>query len=195
MRAGVAWVPALLIALLFGAAAGTINALLSFRLNIMPFIVTIAMSSFWQGLGGFITNNQSIPIANQSFWTLGSYRLFGLFPLPFIIYILLIGIYGYILTSTNFGRKIYMCGGNATAARLAGINVRKMSSILMINCSTLSALGGCILAARLKTVACTSVIGSDLDAITACCPRRHRVHGRRRQHGRRHDRTFTAQRL
>ena len=169
IRAGVHWIPALIAALLFGIAAGYINALLSFRIKIMPFIVTIAMASFWQGLGGFITYNQSIPIASAGFGRLGSYRVFGLFPLPFTIYIALTAIYAYILTSTNFGRKIYMCGGNPTAARLAGIDVRKVNTILMVNCGALSALGGCILAARLKTVSCTSVLGSDLDSITACC--------------------------
>ena len=169
MRAGLHWIPALVLALLFGAAAGYMNALLSFRIKIMPFIVTIAMASFWQGLGGFITNNQMIPIASAGLGKLGSYRVFGLLPLPFVIYIAVAIVYGYILTSTNFGRKIYMCGGNPTAARLAGIDVRKINSILMVNCGALSALGGCILAARLRTVSCTAVLGSDLDSITACC--------------------------
>ena len=169
LRAGMFWILALIIALLFGVAAGIINALLSFRLKILPFIVTIAMASFWQGLGGFITNNQSIPIANPSFTILGSYRVFGLFPLPFIIYVALALIYGYVLTSTSYGRKVYMCGGNPTAARLAGIDVRKVNSILMINCGAVSALAGCILAARLRTVNYVSVVGTDFDSITACC--------------------------
>jgi ribose transport system permease protein len=62
-----------------------------------------------------------------------------------------------------------MCGGNPTAARLAGINVRRVNSILMVNCGFLSAMGGCVLAARLRTVSSGAVIGSDLDSITACC--------------------------
>ena len=169
LRGGMFWILALIISVLFGVAAGAVNALLSFRLKILPFIVTIAMASFWQGLGGFVTNNQSIPIANASFTIIGSYRVFGLFPLPFVIYVALALIYGYILTSTSYGRKIYMCGGNPTAARLAGIDVRKVNSLLMINCGAISALGGCILAARLRTVNYTSVVGTDFDSITACC--------------------------
>jgi len=163
------WIPALIIAVLFGVASGVINALLSFRLKIMPFIVTIAMASFWQGLGGFITNNQSIPIASTGYTAIGSYRVFGLLPLPFVIYIAFALIYGYMLRFSNFGRKIYMCGGSPAAAHLAGINVRRINSILMINCGAISALGGCILSARLKTVSSVSVIGTDFDSITACC--------------------------
>ena len=169
MSAGTHWIPALIIAVLFGVAAGTVNALLSFRLKIMPFIVTIAMASFWQGLGGFVTNNQSIPIASASFGAIGSYKVFGWFPLPFVIYAALALIYGYILTSTNFGRKIFMCGGNPTAAHLAGINVRRINFILMVNCGAISALSGCIHAAKIKTVSCTSILGTDFDSITACC--------------------------
>jgi len=169
LRSGMFWIPALIIAVLFGVASGVINALLSFRLKIMPFIVTIAMASFWQGLGGFITNNQSIPIASTGYTAIGSYRVFGLLPLPFVIYIAFALIYGYMLRFSNFGRKIYMCGGSPAAAHLAGINVRRINSILMINCGAISALGGCILSARLKTVSSVSVIGTDFDSITACC--------------------------
>ncbi len=56
------------------------------------------------------------------------------------------------LNRTRFGRHIYAVGGNAEAARRAGINVDRVRIVCFAMCSLLAAIGGIILASRLGSV-------------------------------------------
>jgi ribose/xylose/arabinose/galactoside ABC-type transport system permease subunit len=114
-----------------------------------------------------LTDNQNIPISNQAFWHVGTFAIFNVFPLPFVIMLVLIAAYGFLLSRTQFGRNIYLVGGNRQAARLSGLNPKAISSLLYINCGAISALGGAVLAARMHSGAPTAVLGTELDAITA----------------------------
>jgi len=76
-------------------------------------------------------------------------------------------VYGVILSYTGFGRRIYITGGNPYAGRLAGIIPEKITTILFINNGVLSSLVGILFASRMHMSSYTSVVGSDLDAITA----------------------------
>lgn len=53
---------------------------------------------------------------------------------------------------TRFGRFVYAVGGNAEAARRAGINVDRIKILVFAICSLMAALGGIILASRLRSV-------------------------------------------
>jgi len=166
LRAGMPWVPALLITLVFGAATGLINA---FFVNIMrfaPFIATLAVSAIYNGLALVITNAQNIPIGNKSFLKLGATN-FGPFPLLFVITVVLLAVYGIVLYATGFGRRIYMTGGNSNAARLAGIKPNRITTILFINNSVIACLTGVLVASRMNMGSPSAIAGADLDAITA----------------------------
>jgi ribose transport system permease protein len=169
LQAGLAWPLAVLITLCFGAFAGLFNAFLCYKLHFFSFIATLAMQSVWTGLVLVITKSNNVAISNEGFWKIGSTRVFGFFPLPFVIMLLLFVIYGIILSNTRFGRKLYMVGGNRAAARLAGINADKIHTIMLINCSTLASLAGIVLAARMHNGSPTACSSSSLDAITASC--------------------------
>jgi len=58
----------------------------------------------------------------------------------------------YMLNRTKFGRHIYAVGGNAEAARRAGINVDNVRIACFALCSLLAVIGGIILASRLRSV-------------------------------------------
>ena len=58
----------------------------------------------------------------------------------------------YVLNRTRFGRHIYAVGGNAEAARRAGINVDNVRIACFALCSLLAVIGGIILASRLRSV-------------------------------------------
>lgn len=163
---GVPWFPAILLTLCAGALMGAINAFFANVLNIMPFIATLGVSTMVSGFGLVFTNAQNIAISNKSFWALGSTNLFNLIPLPFFITFVLLSVYGFILARTRFGRFIYMTGGNASAARLAGINPKTISTILYINGGAIYSLAGILTAARMHMGSPTAVLDFNLDAIT-----------------------------
>jgi D-xylose transport system permease protein len=61
-------------------------------------------------------------------------------------------VWTYVLDRTRFGRHVYAVGGNAEAARRAGINVDNVRIACFALCSLLAVLGGIILASRLRSV-------------------------------------------
>ncbi|MDR1590062.1 MAG: ABC transporter permease [Oscillospiraceae bacterium] len=166
-KAGAPWPVALVAVILIGAAIGAFNAFLINVLNFMGFIATIGVSSMLQGIINIITKARNISISDRGFWSIGTVAVANLFTLPFMIMAALVVVYGIILSRTRFGRTVYMCGGNRRAARLSGLNPKKISTILYINCGALASLGGAILAARMHSGSPKAVLGSELDAITA----------------------------
>jgi D-xylose transport system permease protein len=58
----------------------------------------------------------------------------------------------FILGRTAWGRHVYAVGGNAEAARRAGINVPRIKLTCFVICSTLAAVGGILLASRNNSV-------------------------------------------
>ncbi|NLO47289.1 MAG: ABC transporter permease [Clostridiales bacterium] len=166
LKAGIPWVPALLITLAFGAVTGLINSFFVNKMGFAPFISTLAISTIYGGLSLVITNGANIPVNNKSFLELGSTNLW-IFPLPFIIMTVLLIIYGIMLSATGFGRRIYMTGGNASASRLAGIKPKRITTILFVNNGVIACLAGAILASRMAMGSPSGVTGSDLDGITA----------------------------
>lgn len=79
----------------------------------------------------------------------------------------LIAIFWILLTKTSFGRHVYAVGGNAEAARRAGINVTYIRIMAFTLCSALSAVGGIVLASRSLSVQSQIPATLLLDAIAA----------------------------
>ncbi|HVB59622.1 MAG TPA: inner-membrane translocator [Ktedonobacteraceae bacterium] len=79
----------------------------------------------------------------------------------------LIAIFWILLTKTSFGRHMYAVGGNAEAARRAGINVIYIRIMAFTLCSALAAVGGIILASRSLSVQSQVPATLLLDAIAA----------------------------
>jgi D-xylose transport system permease protein len=69
---------------------------------------------------------------------------------PMILVILVAGTF--LLSRTSFGRHIYAVGGNAEAARRAGINVKRVRTIAFVLCSSLAAVAGMLFASRMNSI-------------------------------------------
>jgi len=164
---GLPWPAALFISIVFGMLAGLLTAFLVNVLNISAFIATLAMTTIYQGVAQQVSNSQTMPLKNPAYWKLGASIGNSPIPLPFLIMTVLFIIYGIILAKSKFGRNLYVCGGNPNAARLAGLNPKKMHTILFVNNGAIAALAGCLLAAKMRSANFTSVLGTEFDAITA----------------------------
>lgn len=84
-----------------------------------------------------------------------------------VIVIAVVAIYHYITTETVLGRHIYAVGGNIEAAKLSGINVKKITYIVFASMSMLAALSGILFASRLQSASTTAGTLFELDAIAA----------------------------
>ena len=115
----------LLLAIGFGAAAGAFNGVLVIRLQINAFIVTLATYIMIRGLGLVLTGGRSMYGLPADFRAVATTDVFGL-PLLVLILVLAYVAFHVVLTRTQFGRYVYLVGGNPTAPFRAGINVRRV---------------------------------------------------------------------
>jgi len=89
-------------------------------------------------------------------------------PMVLTIVALLVLIYAFITNRTVFGRRIYAFGGNKMAARLSGINTKRLMFLVYTNMGLLAALAGVLFAGRLGSASPKAGEGFELDAIAAC---------------------------
>jgi len=80
-------------------------------------------------------------------------------PLAVLILVGFVLVFQYITTRTTFGRHIFAVGGNAEAARRAGIRVERVRVAVFVIASTMAAVGGVMLASRLLAVTQSSGAG------------------------------------
>jgi ribose transport system permease protein len=166
----VPWPIFVLCALVFGVISGSINAFFANGLGLMPFICTIGMSSVWTGLAALYTRGSTIPIRNATFNSIAAKYVFGT-PIPwtFVFALVLAFVYSTVVKYTRFGRSILMSGGNPTAARLAGLNPKRIQATLFINNGVLAALAGLIWASQQKMGSPTGLTTAapDMSCLTA----------------------------
>ena len=73
-------------------------------------------------------------------------------PIVIPVVLALLVIFTVLLSRTAFGRHVYAVGGNAEAARRAGINVARIRLLCFVLCSTIAAIAGVLLASRVNSV-------------------------------------------
>jgi ribose transport system permease protein len=149
-----------------GLFIGYINSLLVNRLKLEAFIATLATMSIFRGLAFIICGGKAVFVTNAAFLKMGSGRFFGI-PIPVIIFLISFIVFIIILDRTRFGRNVYMVGGNATAARLAGINAQKLRTKIYMIAGGFAALGGILQAGRMSSGQPSTSEGLEFDAVTA----------------------------
>ena len=89
-------------------------------------------------------------------------------PVVLVIMFVLVAIYHFITSKTVAGRQVYALGGNAKAARLSGINTKKVFFWVYANMGILAAIAGIVLSARNASATPKAGDGFELDAIGSC---------------------------
>jgi ribose/xylose/arabinose/galactoside ABC-type transport system permease subunit len=142
---------AVLITLIFGAVAGLVNGGVTVSFSVPPFIVTLATMYIFRGLA-YIYTGGGYPISNvpKNFDILGRGYL-AYIPIPIIVMALIFCIFIWFLNYTKYGLYIYCVGGNETASKLFGVNVKLVKLMSYVIGSVLASLGGIILASRLNS--------------------------------------------
>lgn len=90
--------------------------------------------------------------------------------IPYVLLLMgiLVGVYHFVTSKTVAGRQIYALGGNAKAARLSGIDTRKVFFWVYTNMGILAAVAGIVLSARNASATPKAGDGFELDAIGSC---------------------------
>jgi ribose transport system permease protein len=167
MRANLPVPLAVLAGLVTGLASGAVSGTLVAFGNIPPFIATLGTMTVARGLSFTLT--QAIPISGlpktfTTFWGTGS--TLGI-PNPVIIMVILVLIFAFVLAKTKLGRHVYATGSNFEAARLSGVNTRKVLITVYVFSGLLAAFAGLIMAARIISAQPSAGDGYELDAVAS----------------------------
>jgi ribose/xylose/arabinose/galactoside ABC-type transport system permease subunit len=141
----------LVVCLAVGAAAGWVNALPVVKLNLPPFITTLAMLEMAVGAAFILSHGRPVALQSTAFQNTGIGSFFGgvttalhlpNVPIPVIWMLVVIGVASVLLTRTRFGRYVFAIGGNEEAARLAGINVGRVKTAVYRSSGACAAIVG-----------------------------------------------------
>jgi ribose transport system permease protein len=163
---GFRFVPALLLTLAAGAMMGGFNGLVSAKLSLPSFIVTVATMGIYRGLVSLPTNGAPAMIDNDTWLAIGSESWLGL---PIIIWIMavLFVVNQVVLSNSIFGRQAYLTGGNKEAAIYSGIRVDLIKIVVFTISGVMAAVSGILLSSRLSSAQTNAGMGYELDAIAA----------------------------
>lgn len=166
MEGGVPAPAGVLIGVLTGLFWGFVNGILTARLRIAPFIVTLGTLGIIRGITLIITNGLPVHRVPPGFAFLGAGNLLGV---PFVLWVVVICALAthVILEHTRLGRYAFAIGSNPDAAVYAGVPVGFVITAVYALGGLLTGLAGMIEASRLMTGQPTAGNGYELQAIAA----------------------------
>jgi ribose transport system permease protein len=165
-EAGVAL--AIAAALLAGCVLGALNGVITTRIGIQSFLVTLATGFVIVGVGIIVTGGSGLwrvtdyqalgPVAQQELATVESKA--------WIMLAIFVAV-AVVLRRTAFGAQLYALGGNAAAARIAGVRVHLVRVGVFALSGVLAALAGVLALAETSVAKADGGVGMEFTAITA----------------------------
>ena len=162
------WLAALL-ALALGTVVGLFNGLMTVKLKVPSFILTIGMLSLLRGIALVITMGLSIDISAEyvsSFFHAAGGKI-GPVPVQVLWALGAFAISGFVLRYTLFGARLYATGGNAKAALQMGVNPGRIKIWTFTVLGTACGLAGALTTGWLRIGAPNTGAGGELAIIAA----------------------------
>lgn len=148
-------------------AFGWFNGMLVTRFRIQPIIATLVLFIAGRGIAQVATNGNLQVFKNDAFQFVGLGRVFGI-PAQVIVMVVIVLAADWLVRRTALGRQILAVGGNEKAARLAGVPVVRVKTLVYVLSAALAGVAGLIVVARNSASDANLVgLGMELDAIAA----------------------------
>jgi ribose transport system permease protein len=152
--------------LLLGATIGSFNGFVITRLDLNPIITTLGTMAITRGMGYVLTKSRSILIMENVIGFIGRGSVAKI-PFPLLLFVLAFAVLTVIMGKSKFGRKIFCIGANQEAAKLSGINIRKIKFITYLISGIAASISGLILTGQSAVGMPQHATGVELDVITA----------------------------
>jgi ribose transport system permease protein len=156
----------LVLGLVGGAAAGTVNGLLTTVGRINALIATLATSIVFAGVALYITNGQIVIEEAAQFTAIGNAYFLGI-TLTSWVFIGFALLCGFLVTQLPFGRYVFASGGNPEAARLSGVRVGLIQTLCFTLSGAAAGLAGILEASRVGSAQADMGSSMTLQAIAA----------------------------
>jgi ribose transport system permease protein len=141
---------AVLGALAVGVVIGLVNGLLTTRLRIPSFLVTLGMLSIVVGLARITTNLEPVPVIDETYAFLFGSGSIGPVPVLLVWTGGFLVVFHVLLRHTPFGRQVLATGGNRVAASYSGIDTDRIKVLVLMVSAGTAAIAGMLYAGRLQ---------------------------------------------
>jgi ribose/xylose/arabinose/galactoside ABC-type transport system permease subunit len=158
---------AMFLGVLTGAACGLVNGFFVTRIKVNAFITSMATMNIFRGLGYILYKGKSITVTNPGLGIIGRGRLFGVFPNTLIVLAIAVALFWFIARYTVFGRRMFIIGGNPTAAFLSGIKVDNSILCIFIINGAMTGLAGVMTTSQLGAALPQGSAGLEFQVISA----------------------------
>jgi ribose/xylose/arabinose/galactoside ABC-type transport system permease subunit len=156
--------------LLASIIAGFTNGAVIASFRVPPFVTTMAMMTICRGVAYVFTDGRPIVELPKSFLQIGRGKIggsSGFIPWPVVIMLFIFVIMCVLMYKTKFGRYVFAVGGNEEAARVSGINTKKILIMAYTLCGFLAGVAGIVLASRIDSGQPQAGMAYETDAIAA----------------------------
>jgi inositol transport system permease protein len=158
---------AVIAAILVGVVCGVINGAIITVFRIAPFIATLGAMTYLRGGALIYSDGKPISGMDPALAFIGGGKLFGQIPIPVLILVVVAVGMHILLNKTRFGLHVFAIGGNEQAARVSGINIKKVTFWVFVIIGALAGLAGLILAGRIESGNPQLGYQMEMDVITA----------------------------
>lgn len=149
-----------------GILCGAFNGFLITGLKLPSIVVTIGTMSLFRGIAYIVLGDQSFKGYPASFSWFGQGYVFWVISFELVLFLACAVIFYVVLHHTNFGRRVFAIGNNATAARFSGVRVDRIKFVLFCLTGLMSGIAAVLLTARLGSTRPSIAQGFELEAVT-----------------------------
>lgn len=164
MNKGLPMIAAVIASVIIGALVGFITGGVTAKLKLHSFLVTLSLMTALRGLAQTMTNGRPVAGLPRAFGKIASASI-GPVPLLVIYMIVLYAIFMYVMKYTAFGRSIYAVGSNQESARLSGINIEMVKTMVFVISGALCGIAGVLLTAKVRSGDPTCANAWEMDTI------------------------------
>lgn len=165
-KLGMGLLPAYALGLAITTLIGLLTGAIIVKTGIFPMIGTLALQIILQGVAYLICGGMPVSGLPTEAKAIGQGYV-GPFPIPVIVFALVVIVAAVVLNRTYVGRHFYAIGSNEEAARLSGINTAKLKVVTYAIGGFLSGLAGLIMLARISSGQPTAGKNMEMDCLTA----------------------------
>jgi ribose transport system permease protein len=160
-------IPVVLICMAFGFFVGMLNGLGIAYIKIPALIMTLGMANVLTKFQPIFSGSAPRGQVSQKLADSLAARLFGVIPGFFVVAAIFYIIVVYFLTHTQFGMRLNLVGTNFEAARLSGINARRIRMLAYAFGGMMAGLGGVMGAGYFKQMQIATFDGYTMQSIAA----------------------------
>lgn len=157
----------ILAAILTSVILGTLTGGLITKGKIPPFIATLGTMKILRSVTQHFMQSKAL-VVPAGFQEIANHQIFGKYLLPIIYWIIIAVLLHYVSTKTRFGRRVYSIGSNERAAKLSGINVNRVRTLVYTLIGLLVGIAAILQVSRIGSMDFANAgAGYEMDAIAA----------------------------